>query len=204
MSGLDSNSVNSSTASNSEIQQTSNSETQQASNSQTQQASNSQTQQASNSKTQQASNSQTQQASNSQTQQGASTLTGTKPVANLHAQLNLSDCITSVPISQKIAEEIAASAAKQRAKSAEQRETTRTKIAKSAGQRETTRTKLAILLTKFFGLSVGTILLSILFTTFTPNADKTTIKDLISQIIPPQVTLLSFALGFYFGSNKEN
>lgn len=129
-------------------------------------------------------------ASNSETQQGASTLTGTKPVANLDGQLNLSDYITSVPISQKMAEEIASEATKQ--------------IAKSAEQRETTRGKLAMLLAKVFGCSLGASFLLIGLTIFNPNADKTAIKDLISQTITPQVTLLSFALGFYFGSNKES
>ncbi|MEH1777105.1 hypothetical protein [Nostoc sp.] len=128
-------------------------------------------------------------ASNSETQQRASALTGTKPVANLDAQLNLSDYITSVPISQKMTEEIAGEVAKQ--------------IAKSAEQRETTRGKLAMWLVKVFGWSLGASFLLIGLTTFNPNADKTAIKDLISQTITPQVTLLSFALGFYFGSNKE-
>ncbi|HEY9798721.1 MAG TPA: hypothetical protein V6D25_00060 [Leptolyngbyaceae cyanobacterium] len=128
-------------------------------------------------------------ASNSETQQGTSTINSTEPVVKLDGELNPSDYITSFPISQKMAKEIASEVAKQ--------------LAKSTEQRETTRSELAMWLAKVFGCSLGASFILIGLTTFNPNADKTAIKDLISQTITPQVTLLSFALGFYFGSNKE-
>ena len=59
-------------------------------------------------------------------------------------------------------------------------------------------------LTKIFGFSLGASFLLILITSIHPNAKKAEVKDLISVTITPQVTLLSFALGFYFGNNKEN
>ncbi|MCC5609785.1 hypothetical protein LC612_24155 [Nostoc sp. CHAB 5834] len=116
--------------------------------------------------------------------------TSTQAVINPDVKLNLSDYVTSIPISQKTAGEIEAEAARQ--------------LAKSAQQRENTRSKLAMFLAKVFGFSLGATFLLIGITAFNPNTDKALVKDLISQTITPQVTLLSFALGFYFGSNKDS
>jgi len=69
--------------------------------------------------------------------------------------------------------------------------------------RETARTKLATWLLTLFG---GTLIASFILmgaAAFNPGADKGLIKDLIPQVITPQVTLLGVALGFYFTSKKE-
>lgn len=106
-----------------------------------------------------------------------------KPDINLDGELNPSDYVTSVPVSQKTVNELSNSLAK---------------------QREAFRSKLAMRLTKIFGFSLGACFLLILITSIYPPANKAEIKDLISVTITPQVTLLSFALGFYFGNSKEN
>ena len=69
--------------------------------------------------------------------------------------------------------------------------------------RETARTKLAMWLLTLFG---GTLTASFILmgaAAFNPGADKGLIKDLIPQVITPQVTLLGVALGFYFTSKNE-
>ncbi|MEM7555278.1 MAG: hypothetical protein AAF378_14480 [Cyanobacteria bacterium P01_A01_bin.84] len=106
-----------------------------------------------------------------------------KPNINLNAELRLEDYITSVPASEKTTKELSSSIAK---------------------QREAFRSKLAMRLTKIFGFSLGASFLLILITSIHPNAKQAETKDLILAVITPQVTLLSFALGFYFGSNKES
>lgn len=70
-------------------------------------------------------------------------------------------------------------------------------------QQETTRTKLAMTLVKFFGTSLVATFVLMGAAAFNPNADKAFIKDLIPQVITPQVTLLAVALGYYFGA-KDN
>jgi hypothetical protein len=70
-------------------------------------------------------------------------------------------------------------------------------------QRETTRTRLAMWLVKGFGCSLGLTFMLMGVAAFNPNADKALIKDLIPQIITPQVTLLGVALGFYFATKEE-
>ncbi|MBC1225262.1 hypothetical protein GNF10_34210 [Nostoc sp. UCD121] len=104
---------------------------------------------------------------------------------SLNTELDLTDYLTSVPISQKTADELVK------------------QIAKSTNQREDTRSKLAMFLAKVFGCTLGASYLLMALTAFNPNVDKAAIKDLISQTTTPQVTLLSFALGFYFASNKD-
>ncbi len=79
-------------------------------------------------------------------------------------------------------------------------ETTRNISAWANQNRETTRTRLAIWLVKIFGCSLGVTFLLIGVAAFNPNVDKTLIKEIIPQVITPQVTLLGVALGFYFGS----
>lgn len=105
------------------------------------------------------------------------------PGINLDGELNISDYLKSVPVSQKVANELSNSLAK---------------------QKEAVRSKLAIGLIKIFGLSSVASFLLILITTIYPPANKIEIKDLILAVITPQVTLLSVATGFYFGNNKEN
>ncbi|WP_051424249.1 hypothetical protein [Aphanizomenon flos-aquae] len=126
---------------------------------------------------------------NSEKQLDVSTIIETGTGINPDSELDLSDYVTSIPISQKMADEIAAEVARQ--------------LAKSTEQREETRSHLAMFLARVFGCTLGASFLLMTLITFSPNADKAAVKDFISQTLTPQVTLLSFALGFYFGSNKE-
>jgi hypothetical protein len=116
--------------------------------------------------------------------QGQTSMVKVEEKANLHldGELNLSDYVGDIPLTPKTTREIGEWTIK---------------------QRETARTKLATRLLTLFG---GTLLASFLLmgaAAFNPNADKALIKDLIPQVITPQVTLLGIALGFYFTSNKE-
>jgi hypothetical protein len=70
-------------------------------------------------------------------------------------------------------------------------------------QRESTRTEISIYLVKFLGCSLVASFIMAALSAFYPNIDKTVIKDLIPQIITPQVALLGVALGFYFGSKEQ-
>ncbi|QJB47222.1 hypothetical protein [Dolichospermum flos-aquae] len=119
-------------------------------------------------------------------QQETLTAIGTMPVVNFDKELDVSDQITSIPLNSRTAKELN----EETAKLIEQR-------------RETTRGNLAMFLAKTFACSLGASYLLIALTVFNPNADKAAIKDLVSQTMTYQVPLLSFALGFYFGSNKE-
>ena len=104
--------------------------------------------------------------------------------ANLHVEgeLNLSDYVQDIAPTPKTIREVGAWTEK---------------------QRETARTNIAMrLLTLFSGtLTASFVLMGA--AAFNPNADKAFIKDLIPQVITPQVTLLGVALGFYFTSKKE-
>ena len=106
-----------------------------------------------------------------------------KPDISLDGELNPSDYITSVPISHKTDKDLSAFLAK---------------------KKEAVRSKLAMRLTKIFGFSLAFCFLLILIASVYPPANNAEIKDLILAVVTPQVTLLSFALGFYFGSNKES
>jgi hypothetical protein len=105
-----------------------------------------------------------------------------KPEMHVGGSLTPSDYITNVPVSQKTSEELAVWAGK---------------------QRETTRTNLAMWLVKVFGCSLAASFILVGVTAFSPEGDKTFIKDFIPQIITPQLTLLGVAIGFYFGTKEK-
>lgn len=71
-------------------------------------------------------------------------------------------------------------------------------------QRETTRAKLAMRLATCLGGSLTATYLLMGIAAFNPNADKAFLKDLLPQVITPQVTLLGVALGYYFGVKEDD
>lgn len=121
-------------------------------------------------------------ASNTEAQQTALAKLQAESGVKVGEELNLSDYLKDVPVSQKTNEELATWASK---------------------QRETTRTNLAMWLTKAFGCSLIATFLLMGLAAFNPRVDKALIKDLIPQVITPQVTLLGIALGFYFGAKEK-
>ncbi|AFZ61452.1 hypothetical protein H6G54_28425 [Anabaena cylindrica FACHB-243] len=103
---------------------------------------------------------------------------------DIGGELKASDYITTIPLEEKTVKEL------------------KTECDKQLLTRENTRSKLVFLQAKIFGCTLGASFLLTMTTAFLPDIDKTLIKDLLTQTIAPQVTLLSFSLGFYFGSNK--
>jgi hypothetical protein len=120
----------------------------------------------------------------SKTEVETTALTGVraKPEILVDGSLAPSDYITDVPISQRTSEDLAAWTRK---------------------QREITRTNLAMWLIKVFGCSLAASFLLVGVTAFSPQGDKTLIKDFVPQIITPQLTLLGVAIGFYFGTKEK-
>ena len=70
-------------------------------------------------------------------------------------------------------------------------------------KRESTRSRLSLRLVNFFGASLVACFLLFAASAFNPEVDSSTIKDLMTQLITPQITLLSVALGFYFGQKDK-
>jgi FtsH-binding integral membrane protein len=70
-------------------------------------------------------------------------------------------------------------------------------------QQEETRSRIAQRLITMFGATLVTTYIFVGAAAFNPNADKAFIKDITSQVIPPQLVLLGAALGYYFGSKKN-
>lgn len=68
---------------------------------------------------------------------------------------------------------------------------------------EETRSRIAQRLITMFGATLVTTYIFAGAAAFNPNADKAFIKDITSQVLPPQLVLLSAALGYYFGSKKS-
>ncbi|NJL89763.1 MAG: hypothetical protein HC916_08170 [Coleofasciculaceae cyanobacterium SM2_1_6] len=67
---------------------------------------------------------------------------------------------------------------------------------------ENTRADLAMMLARLLGVSI--IAMSLIgIAAFNPNADKAFLKDLLPQLITPQVTLMVVALSYYFREKKE-
>lgn len=105
-----------------------------------------------------------------------------EPDITLHGELNITDYVQDVPLTQKSVKDVSDWTER---------------------HRETTRTKLVMWLVKLLGCTlVGTFVMTGV-AAFSPKADKELIKDLIPQLVTTQVTLLGVAFGFYFGNKEE-
>jgi hypothetical protein len=105
---------------------------------------------------------------------------------NLDGELDMTDYVQAIPPSQQTVEELA-----ERSK------------AQFDQMQEETRSSLALRLVTIFGSTLVVTYLFVGITAVTPSTDKELIKDITSQVIPPQVALLGAALGYYFGSKKS-
>lgn len=108
-----------------------------------------------------------------------------KKYLDLDSQVNPEDLVTSIKLDAKTANEISKIVSKVQDE-----------------EREKSRSKLAMSFTKIFSFSLVGSFILILVTATYPKAHNLDVKDLISVIITPQVTLLSFTFGYYFG-NKD-
>lgn len=95
----------------------------------------------------------------------------------LTGELDIDNCISSVPPSEEVCQNVEAWVGK---------------------NRERTRSKIANRLLTMFATSLVTTFVLVGVSSLIPNSEKGLLKDLIPLIITPQVGLLGVTIGFYF------